>query len=117
MKDPTIWYTLNAQLDGVDTGSDTPHDRLKLLVYQRRMILAAMRDQAMLLAAVEGGGEKAQTLLKEYLSLQTPIDPEIKRLRDYRWEKTLDELEGMEPISLGSFRFGMPLGPEDLERG
>lgn len=115
MKDPTVWYTLNAQLDGLDTGSDTPHDRLKLLVYQRRMLLAAMRDQAMLYAAVEGGGEKAQTVLKEYLEMQVPIDPEIKRLKDYRWEKTLDDLENMGPVSLGSFRFGTPLDPEDLE--
>lgn len=106
MKDPVTWYTLNAEIDGINTGSDNPHERLIFLVYQRRMLLAAMRDKAMLMAAINGGGEAAQKLMKEYIDLQIPTDPEYVKLQEYRMEKKLVSIADMKPIKVGSFKFG-----------
>ncbi len=108
MKDPVVWYTINAQLDGLDTGSDSPHDRMKFLVYQRRMLLSVIRDKALILATINAEG--AQKAFKEYMDLQIPTDPQIKKLQDFRFEKTLDEIEKTGPIPLSSFSFGIPLG-------
>ena len=113
MKDPVVWYTVNAQLDGIDPGSEIPNERLKFLVYQRRMLLAVMRDKAMMLSAIDGG--MAQKVMKEYLDLQIPTDPEVAKLHDYRFEKTLDDIEKMGPIPLTSFTFGMPMSAAEID--
>lgn len=113
MKDPVVWFTVNAQLDGIDPGSENPNERLKFLVYQRRMMLAVMRDKAMMLSAIDGGA--AQKVMKEYLSLQIPTDPELAKLHDHRFEKTLDDIEKMGPIPLTSFQFGAAMSSEDIQ--
>lgn len=108
MTDPVVWYTINAQIDGLTTGSTNPLDRIKLLVYQRRLLLNAIRDKAMMMAAIDG--QAAQKLMQEYIEMAIPTDPEAARLTEYRFEQTLDAMEKSGPIPLSSFKFGPAIG-------
>jgi hypothetical protein len=92
-----VWYVGNALLDGLNPGSDNPRDRLLFNIYQRRMLLDAMKTKAQLLAAV-GNAENAAKVAQEYLEMAIPISAQDKMARANRLEDKLKELETMGPI-------------------
>jgi hypothetical protein len=92
-----VWYVGNALLDGLNPGSDNPRDRLLFNIYQRRMLLDAMKTKAQLLAAV-GNAENAAKVAQEYLEMAIPISAQDKQARLDRLENKLKELENMGPI-------------------
>jgi hypothetical protein len=68
--DPDIWFAVNAQIDGVDPHGESPVERLKYAVYQRRYLVDALKTKALLLASLQN--ERAAEAAKEYFAAVMP---------------------------------------------
>ena len=89
---------------------------MQYLVYQRRMMLEAMKTQAMCIAYVNPEG--AQDAMKAYLDIAMPIDPEQIAAAERDKERQLDDVANMGAFSLDNFSFGTPItGDENVTGG
>jgi len=100
MADPVVYYTVNAQLDGVDTGSDNLQERMKFFVYQRRMLMDALKTKAMFLAMM-GNGEAAAKAAGEYMEMAVPITVESKLEHQASLDARMNEIAKMAPLEAG----------------
>jgi len=111
-----VWYSVTAMLDGIDPGSDIPVERMKFIIYQRRMQLDALKTQALLLALLNPG--KADEAAKAYFDMALPVDKAQQALAAQRNEDLVKEIEKMGPIPLSSVIVGNPQadqpGPQEL---
>jgi len=89
---------MNAVLDGVDPGSDSPHERMKFAVYQRRLLLNALRDKAMLLAMIGGNEEKASAVAEAYIEAAIPVTRHAEIVRKLALEEQVRQIESMGPV-------------------
>jgi hypothetical protein len=85
---------------------------MRFLVYQRRLMLAAIGTQLTITAGVDPA--KAAELLANYLKMAIPIDPRAEAIRHREHDSMLKEVEKMAPIPLGNVRFGKALGSSDV---
>jgi hypothetical protein len=99
MSDPVIWYTVNAQLDGVDTGSDNLQERMKFFVYQRRMMLDTVKTRAMLLAMM-GNTEAAAKTAQNYIDMAMPLTEESRLQQEASLDEKMKEFSKMEPVDV-----------------
>lgn len=97
LADPVVWFAVNARLDGVDPGSESPVTRLTYIVYQRRLLLEALKNKAMLLALIDDK-EKAAKTAQSYLEMAIPMSKLVKEQRDSKVERQMKEIEEMGPI-------------------
>ena len=102
-----VWFAVNAQLDGVDPGSANPLERLKYVVYQRRLLVEALKTKAMLYAML-GEAEKASTAAKEYFTTAFPISKADEAVVKARKARAIDELEQMGPIKIHNGKLTAP---------
>lgn len=102
LTDPEVWYPVSAVLDGVDPWSESPIERLKFLVYQRRQMLAAIQVQLLVQAHLDP--KHAAELLANYLSMAVPIDPRSEAVRIRERASVLEEVANMGPIKVGQLR-------------
>jgi hypothetical protein len=86
-------------LDGVDPGSASPVERLKFVVYQRRLLLEAMKNKAML-QAMCGQAEAAAKTATSYIKMAIPVSRLIEAQRERDMDKQLKEIEEMGPGSM-----------------
>jgi hypothetical protein len=91
-----IWFSVNARLDGVDPGSANPMERLKYLVYQRRLLLEALKTKALLLALIDNK-EAAAKVATSYFEMVIPEGKMAKLERDAALSARLAEIEAMGP--------------------
>jgi hypothetical protein len=75
-----MWYIGNALLDGLNPGSDSPRERFLFHVYQRRLLLDAMKTKAQLLASM-GQGEQAAKIAQAYLDMAIPVSAKDKNAK------------------------------------
>ena len=94
-----VWFAVNAQLDGVDPGSDLPSDRLKFVVYQRRLLLEAMKTKATL-QALCGQAEAAAKTASMYIEMAIPVNKLAEGEKDRRMEEKLQEIAEMAPVKV-----------------
>lgn len=80
---------------------------MKFLVYQRRLYLKALETKALLMAAINP--EKADGVAQLFFELTLPVDPDTKKLEEYKKDMLIKEVEQMGPIPLSSIRIGMPM--------
>lgn len=95
---------MNASIDGIAPFSDDPVERMRFMVYQRRMTVEAMKTKALLVAALNP--DKAQQAAQEYFELAVPVDEASQAERDRQRLKQLDELDTMAPITVGQIKAG-----------
>lgn len=78
------------------------------MVYQRRMLVEAMKTKALLVATLNP--DAAQKAAQDYMELAIPIEEgaqdEILKQR----EKELESLADMKPIQVGQIKAGATLG-------
>ena len=98
MSDPDVWYTVSAQLDGIDTGSDNLQERMKFHVHQRRMILEAVRTKAMLLAMM-GNTEAAGKAATAYIEMAVPVHESSRVDHAAELDAKMAEIAAMGPIT------------------
>lgn len=84
-------------MDGVDPGSENPLERLKYVVYQRRLLIEALKTKAMLYAML-GDGDKASAAAKEYFNTAFPVAHVDLIRAQAKKERAIDELEQMGPM-------------------
>lgn len=108
-----MWSTVNAAIDGIDAGSANPQDRLKFIIYQRRILIDVLRQKALLLAAINP--EEAQKVAKLYIEMLLPIDPLEQRIKELQRELRVAELEHMGPIPLDQIKFGEPMNESFIQ--
>lgn len=99
-----IWYPVNAQLDGLDPLSESPQDRLRYMVYQRRLLVEALKAKAMLVAMVNP--KEAPKAAEDYFSIALPVSDSETLRRDLARETMMREVAKMAPIPLSTMRFG-----------
>jgi len=104
---------MNAVLDGIDPGSESPVERLKFATYQRRMLLGALKDKAMLLAMTDQK-EAASKVATAYLEMLIPISKMAEHAKEAALEERLREVEAMSKN--GPLHARSPSVPEMLER-
>ena len=92
-----IWFAVNAQLDGLDPGSENVLERTKYLVYQRRMLVDALKNKAMLLAMIDQK-EQAATVAQAYLDMVIPPSKMAKQQKEMALEQELAEIEKLGPM-------------------
>lgn len=98
-----MWYPVNAAIDGIDAFGSL-QDRLKFFVYQRRILIEAMRTKAFLhaLTCPEKAGESAA----RYFELAMPVDGETQEreafLEQMASAAKLKDLDNMGAVSLAS---------------
>lgn len=97
--DPVVWFAVNAQIDGVDPGSDIAAERLKYVVYQRRLLVEALKTKAMLYAML-GEADRASQAAKEYFDMAFPVSKEAAEQARARKEKALADIEKMGPLRM-----------------
>lgn len=108
IKDPSVWFPVNAAIDGLDTGSSSPIERLKFIVYQRRMFIESAKTKALLMALINP--DKAADCAQAYMEMVIPTDPEDAKLDELRKEQLVKEVEQMGPIPLSQVKVGLPSG-------
>lgn len=91
-----MWFSVNAQLDGVDAGSENPVDRMKYMVYQRRLMLEALKNKAMLLAMVDNK-EASAKVAESYIEMAIPASKLVKQQRELAVQQQMEEIEKMGP--------------------
>jgi len=91
-----IWFSVNARLDGVDPGSANPQERLQYLVYQRRLLLDALKTKAILLALIDNK-EAAAKVATSYFEMIIPEGRMARLERDAALEARMAEIEAMGP--------------------
>jgi hypothetical protein len=89
---------VNASIDGIASDSDEPAECLKYMIYQRRMLVEAMKTKALLLATLDP--DSAQKAAQEYFRLAIPVSAESEAARLRKRTKQLDEWTDMAPIPL-----------------
>lgn len=82
-------------------------ERLKYVVYQRRMGIEAIKTKAMLLAML-GNAEGAATAAQEYFELIMPTTQEAAEQKKVRERAMLERLEKMGPLRYAGGRLTMP---------
>lgn len=113
LKDPSIWYPVNAALDGLDPWSDNPQELLRFAVYQRRMMLEALRTESLMMAS--SNPEAAAKVAERYREHAVPVDPEEAELEMFRREREMKEIAKMGPISLSEIKLGKRIGGDPAE--
>lgn len=116
LADPAVWYPVNAAIDGIDVGSDSPIDRMKFMVYQHRLGIEALKTKALLLAALQSPevGKAAEA----YLNLAVPMALGTQALELARKERQMGAFLKMGPIKAGDIKAtGAPsLPPSSMHR-
>lgn len=110
LADPDVWFPVNAQLAGIDPWSDSPIERTRYMVYQRKMSVDAASLRAQLQVAVDPS--KAHDALTAYLDLALPEPVGVAEAKERSIERQLDEVANMAPIPLSSLRIGSVIGTE-----
>jgi hypothetical protein len=95
-------------IDGLDPGSSNPVERLKYVVYQRRLFIDSAKTKALLMALINP--DKASECAQAYMELAIPTDPEDAKLDELRKEQLVKEVEQMGPIPLSQVKVGLPSG-------
>jgi hypothetical protein len=80
---------------------------MRFMVYQRRMLVEAMKTKALILAAINP--DKAVQAAQEYMEMCIPIDEGSQDELMRRRERELDELTNMKPITVGQIKAGSAL--------
>lgn len=99
MSDPEVWFSVCARMDGLDPGSTAPAERLKFVVYQRRLLADALKTKAMLYALL-GDGDRASSVAREYFSVAFPVPKDVELRDELRREEMLAELEALGPLKV-----------------
>lgn len=81
---------------------------MRYLVLQRRMLVEAMRTQALMTAYVNP--EQASSAAKQYLELAVPTDPEVIEAAERAREEQMAEIAKMKPIPLSQIHVGNRIG-------
>ena len=110
LSEPDVWFPVNAQLAGIDPWSDSPQERLRYMVFQRKMEVEALQTKAILMALVNP--EKAEKAAQDYFAVIMPVSDAEERRREWLQEQQLKAIEQMGPIPLSEVSFGQPLGKE-----
>lgn len=108
LRDPAIWFPVNAAIDGLDPWSPDPRDMMKYLVYQRRSLVEALRTQALMAAYINP--EQAVDLAKQYIEVMIPTDPASLKAMEEARAQEMAEIAKMDPIPMSSARIGEPAG-------
>jgi len=87
---------VNAQIDGVDPFSSSPHEQLKFAVYRRRLLISAMETKALLTATL--APDKAADVAKRYFELALPVGEDIKQAEDTAREHRTAQVAAMPMI-------------------
>jgi hypothetical protein len=87
-------------LDGLDAGSTNPLEKIKFLVYQRRLLLEALKTKAMIMALVDQKEAAAKTA-EAYLLMAMPESKMATYLREQKAlnkDQEVQDLEHMAPF-------------------
>lgn len=74
------------------------------MVYQRRMLVEALKTKALLLAQLNP--EQASKAAKDYMEHAIPVDAEAKDAHLRAKERELEQLANAEPIRLSDLKMG-----------
>lgn len=80
---------------------------MRYMVYQRRMLVEAMKTKALLVASLNPEG--AQKAAQEYMEIAIPVEEGARDDQLRQREKELDALADMKPIQIGGIRTGAAL--------
>jgi hypothetical protein len=86
----------------VDPWSDYPVDRMRYLIYTRRLGVEAMKTRALLFAAV--GHEKTNEAMTEYMEMAVPYDKQAVEAEMRKKEIMAKRFAEGAPIKAGSIR-------------
>ncbi len=98
---------MNALIDGIDIGSALPQDRLKFMVYQRRMFIETLKNKTMFMMQIDPA--KAADMAKTYVELAMPVNPEDLDRIERSKQRSAEEIAKMPPIPLSQVKIGMPM--------
>lgn len=96
LSDPAVWYPVNAILDGVDPFSDSPVERMRYMVYQRRSDVDTLKTKALLTAMINP--ERAAKAFEDYIGVVMPVSAEVIEARERERDRQVAEIDTMAPI-------------------
>jgi hypothetical protein len=99
LSDPVCWFSACAIQDGINAGSSNPVDRFQYLVYQRRLLLEALKTKAMLLALLDNK-ESAAKVATSFFELAIPEGKMAKLAKDAALDARMREIESMVPENM-----------------
>ena len=80
---------------------------MRFMVYQRRMLVEAMKTKAILTAAINP--ERTEKAAQDYFELAIPVDERSEEETRRAHERELDALADMKPITVGQIKTGAAL--------
>ena len=94
---------MNAILDGVDPFSDSPVERMKYMVYQRRADVDTLKTKALLAAMISP--EKAAKAFEDYIGVVMPVSAEVIEARERERDRQVMEIDNMAPIGVDKISY------------
>jgi hypothetical protein len=85
---------------------------MKFMVYERRMLIEALKTKALLVATLNP--DRAEKAAQDYMEMAIPVGEGALDERLKRRERELEEIANMKPITLGQIKAGQSLqGTQD----